>query len=64
MHTKPMEDSEGTFKQAEHTKLKCPKCKESAVTMRTWESNCGGYEDDKYTCDACGYYWWVEGPDA
>lgn len=31
-----------------------------------WESNDGGYEDYKYTCqDAeCGHAWWVEGIDS
>lgn len=34
------------------------------VYYRNWESNCGGYDDAKFECGACGEVWWVEGPDA
>lgn len=59
-----MEDSEGTFSAETSTRISCRKCRAYAVFYSTWESNCGGYEDDKYECKACGFYWWVDGPDA
>jgi RecJ-like exonuclease len=66
MHTKPMSESEGTFdKDWQATTLPCRGCgKEGHVYVRTWESDCGGYEDDKYQCRACGKVWWIDGPDA
>lgn len=43
----------------------CPKCNvKGSVARRTWESSDGAYEDDKYTCIACGHVWWVEGIDS
>jgi hypothetical protein len=42
----------------------CPKCQEMAVRFRVVESSCGGYEDEKHECIACGHSWWAEGPDA
>lgn len=64
-HTKPMAENEGTFQETQQTKRSCPSCKrEGTVTCSTWESSCGGYEDEKFVCSACGYSWWVEGPDA
>lgn len=42
----------------------CPRCGATRdVEYRIWESECGGYEDVKFRC-RCGYYWWVDGPDA
>jgi hypothetical protein len=29
-----------------------------------WESDCGGYEDHKFTCLTCGHVHWVDGPDS
>ena len=37
---------------------------EDAVSMREWESSCGGWEDYQYKCHHCGHAWWVEGIDA
>lgn len=66
MHTKPMAESEGTFDgDWRKSDRPCPHCK--AVGQRyykVWESSCGGYEDEKNECRACGKVWWVEGPDA
>jgi len=65
MHTKPMEESEGKFtKEGKKPIAKCPKCGKFSVFANTWESDCGGYEDSKFKCSACGYYWWVDGPDS
>lgn len=35
-----------------------------AVEFIEWESPCGGFEDTRYRCTACGNSWWVEGADA
>lgn len=61
----PMPDSAGEFgdKKVIHG-LACPRCKRQTITSRTWESNCGGYEDEKFECFSCGYFWWEEGPDS
>ena len=64
MHTKPMEDNEGTFSEPNSCKSKCPKCGKDEVEFKVWESSCGGYEDYKYRCNSCGHRWWVEGADA
>jgi len=66
MDTKPMDESEGDFRGGfrKAPGLKCRKCQTEAVFFRTWESSCGGYEDEKYECRACGCVWWVDGPDA
>ena len=42
----------------------CRKCGVHAVSMREWESSCGGWEDYQYKCHHCGHTWWVEGIDA
>ena len=63
-HTGPMSDDEGTFGDAKLTQRKCRKCGEQKVYVESWDSDDGAFEDEKYTCRACGYYWWVEGPDA
>jgi hypothetical protein len=42
----------------------CRKCGEKQVTMYTWESSCGGYEDYRFTCRACKATWWVDGIDS
>jgi hypothetical protein len=65
MHTQPMADSDGTFgDEKPATGVRCRKCDGRNITVRTWESSCGGYEDEKYSCGDCGHYWWVEGPDS
>lgn len=42
----------------------CRKCRGGPVREQAWESTCGGYEDYKYTCQACGFVWWVDGIDS
>lgn len=64
MHTKPMAEKEGTFTPAGPEVYKCRKCGERRAQCEIWESSCGGYSDEKYTCNECGYAWWIEGPDA
>lgn len=66
MHTKPMSETEGTFdKNKLPTDCACRKCDvRGKVTYRIWNSTCGGYEDYKYTCGACGYDWWIDGIDS
>jgi len=54
---------EGKFDDEKPVDRKCPKCSKP-MTVKTWESSCGGYEDEKYTCTVCGYYYWVDGPDS
>jgi predicted SprT family Zn-dependent metalloprotease len=64
MHTKEMSEFDGDFSPPSEEKYTCYKCKQKAVTCQKWESSCGGYEDYKYECKACGHSWWVEGPDS
>lgn len=64
MHTKPMPESAGEFDDVKRSDRPCGKCKSANVTVRCWESSCGGYEDYKYTCHNCGAEWWVEGIDS
>jgi DNA-directed RNA polymerase subunit M/transcription elongation factor TFIIS len=64
MHTKPMAEHEGQFRPPTKSACRCPKCEHRGATVEVWDSNCGGYEDEKLTCDSCGYVWWVDGPDA
>ena len=64
MHTKPMGEDEGTFAGAKPVDMRCPRCNRKTITVRSWESSCGGYDDDKYECSSCDTHWWVEGPDA
>lgn len=65
-HMKPMSESEGTFDKEQKSDRSCPKCKKTNVVMKVWNSNDGGFEDEKFTCKepSCGHVWWVEGPDA
>ncbi len=63
-HMGPMPDSAGVFSEPQPTDEHCRLCEEPLVTVRIWESHCGGYEDYKYTCGSCRYSWWIEGPDA
>jgi len=65
MHTAPMADSQGKFAEFKvQTDEPCRKCGTHAVSMREWESDCGGWEDYQYKCHHCGHTWWVEGIDA
>lgn len=66
MHTKQISESDGKFeKEGIAGELFCPKCKRNGVMRwKIWESSCGGYEDVKYTCGACGHYWWIDGADS
>lgn len=60
-----MSETQGDLSQATIVDgLKCRKCGEGPVQHEVWESSCGGYEDDKYTCLGCKYVWWIEGPDS
>ena len=45
-------------------RFKCRKCASQDISFRFWESDCGGYEDVHYRCDASGFDWWVESADA
>ena len=58
-----MAETEGEFTKNDVSKRPCHKCG-GEVRVRLWESSCGGYEDEKYTCAKCRHTWWVEGPDA
>ncbi len=42
----------------------CQKCGKDDIEFMERESSCGGYDDYKYRCRACGHSWWVDGPDA
>lgn len=64
MHTGPMDEHEGKLSTPEAKKYVCQKCGKTEMTCRTWESSCGGYEDYKYTCGACGHVRWVDGIDS
>lgn len=63
--TPGMADSQGEFEEfkVQH-EVPCRKCGVHAVSMREWESSCGGWEDYQYRCNSCGHSWWVEGIDA
>lgn len=62
IHTGPVP---GKFTSAAvKSQMKCVACGEQQVSCTPWESDCGGYEDYQYECDACGKVWWVEGPDS
>ena len=64
MHTQPMSESAGTLNASKPAQCGCRKCGKKEVTYQVWESSCGGYEDFKYTCGACGHVWWVDGIDS
>lgn len=64
MHTKPMSELNGEFTKTEPEKYTCHKCQKQEAICKVWESSCGGYEDYKYICKACGYIWWVDGIDS
>lgn len=55
MHTAPMADSQGEFAEFKtQPDVPCRKCGVHAVSMREWESSCGGWEDYQYKCHHCG----------
>lgn len=60
---KSMAESEGVFTKSDVARRPCPKCA-GEVRVQLWESSCGGYEDEKYTCTKCGHVWWVDGSDS
>lgn len=62
-HTEPMPETSGEFTTSKLSKRPCPQCG-GPVHVELWESSCGGYEDEKYTCTTCHHTWWVDGPDA
>ena len=45
------------------TNIECPRCGKKESLYREWESFGGAHEDCQYKCQACGYTWWVDGPD-
>lgn len=49
---------------AENAGFKCRDCGSNNVWYAKWDSSCGGWEDLKYHCRACGKVWWVEGIDS
>jgi ssDNA-binding Zn-finger/Zn-ribbon topoisomerase 1 len=65
MHTQPMSESSGTLNPAKESDRKCKKCG-STMMVQIWESSCGGYEDEKYSCSnsQCGYSFWIDGCDS
>lgn len=64
MHMQPMPESAGTFQDRTESTSTCPRCGKVDGYYQTWESSCGGYEDYKHTCHACGHTWWVDGIDS
>lgn len=63
-HTRKLNESEGEFTETVHTLQKCRSCKGQNVTCRTWESSDGAYEDYRYDCADCGFFWWIDGIDS
>lgn len=63
-HMRRMDETEGRFGARVNVSIPCRRCGEKVVTTEVWTSSCGGYKDAKYTCGACGFVWWVDGPDA
>lgn len=66
MHTKPMAESQGVFEgDWKPSECPCPKCKVLGQNFYIiWESSCGGFEDYKHHCRACGHIWWIDGIDS
>lgn len=64
MHGQDYDDSKGTLEPAGECWYRCPKCKITSAKRHDWKSSCGGYEDARYHCLACGHTWWIEGADA
>lgn len=65
-HTPDMKESDGVFGPIKKELHNCVKCGEKTAECKPWQSSCGGYEDEKYTClnPNCGHSWWVEGIDS
>ena len=63
-HINPIPEHQGTLSAAAEKRYACRKCSKAEATCQTWESSCGGYEDFKYTCAACGHVWWIDGIDS
>lgn len=63
MSSVPMKDRDGRFELMAGT-YKCRKCDKYTAKRESWDSDCGGYTDYRYTCKECGYFWWIEGSDA
>ena len=64
MHTQPMKDSDGDFKDWEKSENQCRQCSSKDTRCRSWDSSCGGYTDYQYRCMACGATWWIDGIDS
>lgn len=62
----PTAESEGRFESDwVRAEWPCRHCgSEDGHFRESWESGCGGYEDEKHECVVCDKEWWVEGPDA
>jgi hypothetical protein len=64
-HTGPMPESAGTITDTQTCTRHCLKCAEATQHLaQLWESNCGGYEDMKFTCMICGTVEWIDGIDS
>jgi hypothetical protein len=64
-HTGSMPESAGRFSAERLIIRACKKCaKHTDHKAQTWESNCGSYEDYKFTCLTCGTVHWVDGIDS
>lgn len=59
-----MAEHEGALGKERETTRPCPVCGVASVTVRIWESSDGAYEDERFTCGACGHVWWVDGIDS
>jgi len=59
-----MNEFDGEFTTTTEKLYECPKCSNLSLSKRIWESSCGGYEDVKYECSSCGYYYWIDGIDS
>jgi len=65
MHDKPVAEQDGRFSEPSVAQIPCLKClSQASVTVRCWDSSCGGYTDYKFTCQACRHTWWVDGIDS
>jgi len=64
MHTTTIPDSQGEFSSPRLIDTPCHKCTNTSIQVQTWESSCGGYEDYRFECPACGHVWWVDGIDS
>jgi hypothetical protein len=57
-----MRETDGTLSPPEPGGRTCSTCHEP-MTVQTWESNDGAFEDFKYTCPN-GHVEWVDGIDS